>query len=115
MNDINISSDLIRGNMDAILLRVLLKKDSYGYEIIKTIWSDSGERYELKEPSLYSCLKRLEAQGAIEAYWGDESLGGRRKYYRITESGKKLYDNALHAWKNASELINLLIEGDNKE
>ncbi|QAA33191.1 PadR family transcriptional regulator [Clostridium manihotivorum] len=105
-----ISSDLIRGNIDTIILRVLYDGDSYGYEIIKTISKSSEGRYELKEPSLYTSLKRLESQKLIESYWGDESQGGRRKYYRITQLGKETYERSLEAWKFAKDLIDKLIE-----
>lgn len=110
MNENNISSDLIRGNIDTIILRVLSDGDSYGYEIIKTISKNSENKYELKEPSLYTSLKRLESQRLIESYWGDESQGGRRKYYKITEIGKETYEKSLLAWKIARELIDKLIE-----
>jgi PadR family transcriptional regulator PadR len=105
-----ISSDLIRGNIDTIILRVLYDGDNYGYEIIKTISKKSEGKYELKEPSLYTSLKRLESQKLIESYWGDESQGGRRKYYRITELGKETYERSLEAWKVAKDLIDRLIE-----
>ncbi len=110
MNENIVSSDLIRGNIDAIILCVLLEGDSYGYEIIKTIFSKSGGIYELKEPSLYTSLKRLEGQGLVEAYWGDESQGGRRKYYKITSPGKAVYAQSLAAWKTARDVIDRLIE-----
>ena len=110
MNEGYISSDLIRGNIDAIILRVLCEGDNYGYEIIKAIARNSGGVYELKEPSLYTSLKRLEGQKLIESYWGDESQGGRRKYYKVTMAGIKSYEDALYAWKQARELINKLIE-----
>lgn len=105
----NISSDFIRGNIDTIILRVLSKGDTYGYEIIKTIFQDSKGRYELKEPSLYTSLKRLEAQCLIEAYWGDETQGGRRKYYRITQFGEETYKQSLIAWQIARQLLDELI------
>ncbi len=106
----SISGDLIRGNIDTIILKVLFYKDNYGYEIIKTIKEDSGGLYELKEPTLYSSLKRLEGQGMIESYWGNETQGGRRKYYKITEEGRNLYRKNYKAWKNARDLIDILIE-----
>lgn len=105
-----ISSDLIRGHIDTIILRVLMDEDNYGYEIIKAIRFLSDGRYELKEPSLYTSLKRLEKQGLIESYWGDESQGGRRKYYRITPSGRILFAKALEEWQTARALISRLIE-----
>ena len=110
MNENSISSDLIRGNIDTIILRVLCDGDNYGYEIIKTISKNSEGKYELKEPSLYTSLKRLESQKFIESYWGDESQGGRRKYYKITEGGKENYQKSLSAWKFARDLIDKLIE-----
>lgn len=110
MNESNISSDLIRGNIDTIILCVLCDGDNYGYEIIKTISKNSEGKYELKEPSLYTSLKRLESQKLIESYWGDESQGGRRKYYKITEFGVETYEKSLAAWKIGKDLIDKLIE-----
>ena len=115
MNETTISSDLIRGNIDTIILRVLIGKDDYGYEIIKTISKNSSGKYELKEPSLYTSLKRLESQKLIESYWGDESQGGRRKYYHITSIGKETYKKSLTAWKTAKDLIDTLIEGNDHD
>ncbi|MFD1175031.1 PadR family transcriptional regulator [Paenibacillus puldeungensis] len=106
----SISRDLIRGHIDTIILRVLLEGDNYGYEIMKAISSISQGQYELKEPSLYTSLKRLESQRLIESYWGEESQGGRRKYYRITPAGTDTYRTSLSAWKTARVLIDLLIE-----
>lgn len=110
MNESVISRDLIRGHIDTIILRVLLEGDNYGYEIMKFISVISQGRYELKEPSLYTSLKRLEAQRLIASYWGEESQGGRRKYYKITPAGTEVYRTNLSAWKISRELIDLLIE-----
>lgn len=111
MVDRDISSDLIRGHIDAIILRVLVDGDNYGYEIMKAVGASSGGEYELKEPSLYACLKRLEKQGYIESYWGDETRGGRRKYYRITQSGVSSYQAALDEWAVAKRIIDKLLGG----
>lgn len=104
------NSDLVRGSIDTIILRVLLEGDNYGYQIIKEIYLKSGKEFELKEPTLYTALRRLEAQGALESYWGEESLGGRRKYYRITEAGKVLFNENYRAWQAVKSLIDRLTE-----
>ncbi|MEG1061348.1 MAG: PadR family transcriptional regulator [Oscillospiraceae bacterium] len=111
MSEQSINSDLIRGHIDTIILKILLNGDNYGYEIIKAVLVNSGGEYDLKEPSLYTSLKRLEKQGHIESYWGDESQGGRRKYYHITESGKSAFENALSEWIIAQKIINQLLQG----
>ncbi len=105
-----ISSELIRGNIDTVILRVLLDGDNYGYEIIKTIFKKSNGKYELKEPSLYTSLKRLESNKMIQSYWGDESQGGRRKYYRITEAGIEAFHRNAESWRIAKMLIDQLID-----
>ncbi|MFT4006686.1 MAG: PadR family transcriptional regulator [Lacrimispora sp.] len=86
-----LSSDLLRGHTDTIVLSCLLKQDRYGFEIYNWILERTGEEYELKETTLYSSYKRLERDGYITSYWGDETQGARRKYYHITENGCRLY------------------------
>ena len=81
------AADLLRGHTDTIVLGVLRRQDSYGFEIYKTIRDATGGSYEIKEATLYATFRRLERDGLVEAYWGDESQGGRRKYYRITDRG----------------------------
>jgi PadR family transcriptional regulator, regulatory protein PadR len=109
MGDTVYNSDLVRGSIDTIILSVLLKEDNYGYKIIKEIYSKSGNCFELKEPTLYSSLRRLEAQKMIESYWGEETQGGRRKYYRITEPGRELYFRNFEEWQVARDMIDRLI------
>ena len=111
MPEQNINSDLIRGHIDTIILKILKEGDNYGYEIIKAVSVNSGNEYELKEPSLYTSLKRLEKQGYILSYWADESHGSPRKYYHITESGKTAYEKALAEWLHAQKIITMLLLG----
>ena len=109
MNNIKLTSDLLRGHTDTIILKLLIDGDKYGYEISKLVAELSGNNYELKEATMYSSLKRLENDSNIISYWGDESQGGRRKYYRITSSGRKLYVLNRQNWDNAqATLANLL-------
>lgn len=106
-----ISTDLIRGHTDTIILNVLRQGESYGYEIYKTIIELSGNQYELKEATLYTAFRRLEKEGYVISYWGDETQGGRRKYYRITEEGITHYKQSIDDWLFAKEVLNKLIEG----
>lgn len=105
-------SDLIRGNIDAIILCTLADGDSYGYEILKDIATASRGEYEMKEPSLYTSLKRLEGQGCVEGYWGDETQGARRKYYRITATGRTELTEATARWVRVRRIIDMLLKQD---
>ncbi|HYF82922.1 MAG TPA: PadR family transcriptional regulator [Clostridia bacterium] len=109
MVDNKISSDLLRGHTDTIILRLLLDGDKYGYQITKLIYSNSSGEYELKESTMFSSLKRLESEGGVTSYWGDESQGGRRKYYRITERGKSIYSENKMNWDNAKRILDQLL------
>ena len=84
----DISSDLIRGHINTIILRSLFDGDKYGLEIINEITHKSGGLYTLREPTLYSALKRLESLKYVESYYGDYSNGGRRKYFRLSDAGR---------------------------
>ena len=109
MTDNKISSDLLRGHTDTIILKLLLDGDKYGYEISKLIQTNSSGEYELKEATMYSSLKRLEADGNITSYWGDETQGGRRRYYRITKNGKQAYAENKSNWEYAKRVLDNLL------
>jgi DNA-binding PadR family transcriptional regulator len=109
---LSITSDLIRGHTETIILSHLCAKESYGYEINKSIQEKSGGVYELKEATLYGAFRRLEESGAIQSYWGDETTGARRRYYRITDRGRQFYRESLAEWRSARSLINKLIRQD---
>ncbi len=81
-----------KGNIESIILNALYNGDKYGYEIAKEIKEKTENRYEIKQPTLYGYLKRLEEQNLIKFYWGEESHGGRRKYYCLTSYGKSVYE-----------------------
>lgn len=102
-------SDVIRGYTDTIILARLREGDSYGYEINKAIKEISDEEFELKEATLYTAFQRLEKEGYIVSYWGDETTGARRKYYTITKKGIQLYEENVGDWKRIKEMIENLL------
>jgi PadR family transcriptional regulator PadR len=104
-----LTSDLIRGHTDTMVLKLLQEKDMYGYEIVKEIFKRSDNQYELKEITLYSSLKRLQTDKYIISYWGDESKGGRRKYYNITDSGNELYKTKRENWEYSKDVLDKLL------
>ena len=110
----SIAGDLIRGHTDAIILARLLRGDSYGYEINKTISTLSAGRFELKEATLYTAFKRLEESGCIASYWGDSGAGARRRYYTITPAGKQASRRLLEEWLETKEIMDKLLATEEK-
>lgn len=105
----SIAADLIRGHTDTVILAQLKKGDSYGYQINKYIKQCTDGEYELKEATLYTAFKRLETNGCISSYWGNENTGARRKYYSITPMGEAVYSKLLDEWNTAKRLIDNLV------
>ena len=105
----SISADLIRGHINTIILRSLYDIDKYGYEIINEIEEKSKGQYTLKQPTLYSALKRLESQDYVTSYWGGASSGGRRKYFQITDKGKAVVEHNRAEWEYSRTVIDSLI------
>jgi len=104
------AADLLRGHTDTIVLGVLRARDRYGFEIYKAIRDATGGDYEIKEATLYAAYRRLVKDGLVEAYWGDESQGGRRKYYRITDAGRAVYRRNVDAWVATRSTIDSLLD-----
>jgi PadR family transcriptional regulator, regulatory protein PadR len=103
------SSDLLRGHTDTIVLGTLRDTERYGFEIYKTIRDATGGDYEIKEATLYATFRRLVKDGLVDAYWGDETQGGRRKYYRITDAGRAVYTKNVADWNATQRIINTLL------
>lgn len=101
-----ISSDVIRGYNDLIVLSLLLEKDSYGYEISGEIEKRTEKNYVIKETTLYSTFNRLEKNGYIASYYGNETFGRRRTYYTITSSGRAYYSEKCTEWVQTQKVIN---------
>lgn len=104
------AADLLRGHTETIVLAVLSRGESYGFEIFKTIRDATGGAYEIKEATLYASYRRLLKDGLVEAYWGDETQGGRRKYYRITDAGQAVYRDNVRAWELTRGIIDSLLD-----
>ena len=105
----SISSDTLRGHTDTIILTQLIRGDNYGYEINKNIQQRTAGAYGFKEATLYTAFKRLEQNGFITSYWGEDGPGARRRYYSITEAGRRQWAENIEEWNNTRALLEALI------
>ncbi|MBC1435972.1 PadR family transcriptional regulator [Paenilisteria rocourtiae] len=105
-----IRSDILRGHVDSIILRILAEGDSYGYEISKQISERTGDRFQIKEATLYAVFQRLEKKLLIESYFGERSHGGKRKYYTITSLGRAYLREMAREWQEIKGIMNLFLE-----
>ncbi|MBK3496428.1 PadR family transcriptional regulator [Viridibacillus sp. YIM B01967] len=103
--------EIMKGSIDILLLSLVAKQDMYGYEMVKSLKVNSSELYNMSEGTLYPALKRLETKGWLTSYWQTPDTGSRRKYYQITEDGKKELQKKLKEWSQINSLINVCSEG----
>ena len=112
MDNSNVNIDLIRGHVDTIILKSLYLEDKYGYEILNEIKDKSKGMYTLKQPTLYSCLRRLEKQGYIRSYKGDTSNGAQRVYYSLQPAGRAFLESDQHQWEFSRTIIDSLLSDE---
>jgi PadR family transcriptional regulator PadR len=103
--NIQINKDLIAASSTPIVLAILAEGDSYGYAIIKRVRELSGGRMEWTDGMLYPVLHRLERLGHIESRWETAESGRRRKYYRITPSGRTQLAEQRKQWETVEETM----------
>ena len=93
------NKDLIAASSTPIVLAILAEADSYGYAILQRVRELSGGRMEWTDGMLYPVLHRLERLGHVEARWEVAESGRRRKYYRITPSGRAQLTEDRRQWE----------------
>lgn len=110
-DSMNNSGEYIRGFTDYIILSILSKFDSYGYEITKIIDTVSKSNFQLTEATLYFALKRLQEDGKITSYAEKNKKGMTRKFYRITSSGIESLKSFRNDWKIIEHNLTNLVGG----
>ena len=106
-----IDKSLISGNTDMLVLRLLKDKDMYGYQIIEELARQSNRIFELKAGTLYPLLHLLEQKKYLEAYDGETVAGKTRKYYKITDDGRKHLEARQAVWENYTLAVNNVLSG----
>jgi len=110
-----ISSEVIRGFIDSIILQVLNVEDNYGYQISQEIEMKTKGTYVIKEATLYASFKRLETKGFISSYMGEITHGRERKYYHLTDLGNQYLTEKKDEWAESKKMIDLfLTKGDSE-
>lgn len=98
-------------NIDMLILRILKEEDMYGYELIQKLDHMSNSKFVLKAGTIYPLLHTLEKEGYIIFYERQAEAGKIRKYYSITEEGKKCLDDKIQNWKEYSSIVNYVLWG----
>jgi PadR family transcriptional regulator PadR len=104
-------SRLLWGMLDMLILDVISRGPTYGYQIAQTVMSQSKGYFDLKEGSLYPALHRLERQKWLTSYWEDVEEGRRRKFYKITPAGRKTLEDKRDEWSRFTSSVESVLGG----
>lgn len=104
-----INSNLMRGVVDSIVLRLVSQRAMYGYEIIKVVNQETQNAFEWKEGTLYPCLHRLENDSMIVSEWITADNRRPRKYYSITKKGEGALEKRVDEWTVFSQSVNAML------
>ena len=104
-------SQMKKGVLDMLVLKLLESDEKYGYQIISELKEKSNNRFLLKEGTLYPILYRLEDDKFVESRW-NEAVGKKvpRKYYVITEEGKKALKEIQTLWLDINHSAMMIME-----
>jgi PadR family transcriptional regulator PadR len=108
MGGIFMDMQIKRGLLDVCVLAAIKNADSYGYQIIK----DMSPYVEISESTLYPILRRLESGELLRAY-SVEHNGRLRKYYSITELGRKRISDFGEEWKQIVSVYEFITQEEN--
>jgi PadR family transcriptional regulator PadR len=100
-----ISKNLIAASTKPIILSLLYKKESYGYQILRRIRQVAGGRPAWSSAMLYPVLHRLEKDGLIRSQWKLSEEGRMRKYYVLTDLGRKEFAIEKEQWVSVHEVL----------
>jgi transcriptional regulator len=87
-----------KGSADLLILALVDERPVHGYDIARLLDERSGGTLRFTLASLYDTLYRLEERGHIRGRWVERSGQRRRRYYRMTESGKKILAAQREDW-----------------
>ena len=98
----------LKGTLPTLILEVLVHQPSHGYRISQKIKQSSDCLLDFKEGTLYPALHKLENEGSVESYEGAEN-GRARRYYRITQSGRKALNQDRAEWRQISRAVSTIL------
>src|SRR5882672_9563645 len=105
-----LSRELLKGSITLLVLKLLLKRPMYGYEIIQEAHHRSKKTFELNEGTLYPSLHQLERGGFLDSKWVVADSGRKRKYYSLTAKGRERAQAEEKGWEAFTGIINMILK-----
>ena len=108
-----IERELVAASTEPLILSLLTKGESYGYELIQDVKRLSGDKIQWTDGMLYPVLHRMEDNGWIKSRWVEIENGRKRKYYSIKKGGHQALKEKREQWTVISSVLGGLWKGQN--
>lgn len=108
----NAKAQMRKGVLEMCVLAVIAGRETYPPEIIEKL---EGTQLVVKEGTLYPLLIRLKNDGLVDYIWREGVKGPPRKYFTITEDGRKFLDELTSGWNELVQVVNHTIEHHSSE
>jgi PadR family transcriptional regulator, regulatory protein PadR len=102
--------ELMGASSGLLVLSVLAKESSYGYEIVNALNSAGMGTFIWQEGTVYPILHKLEQQKLLRSQWQDAASGRRRKYYYITAKGREVLAEGKEHWDILDKILTQMTE-----
>ena len=99
-----------KGVIELCILSILNVRDMYGYELSEYI----SRQIDISDGTVYPILRKLKADGLVKTYLSEESGGPPRKYYSITETGRKQFNSDRKEWIDFTDTVDKILKGDSQ-
>lgn len=106
-----VDKGMLAGNTTMLILKLLENKDMYGYQMIDELSKKSDNTFNLKAGTLYPILHNLEREGVVSSYDDSADSERVRKYYHLTNKGKRLLNDKQSEWTAYSKAVNQVLHG----
>ena len=103
-------AELLQGTLDLLILKTLALEPMHGFGISQRIQQISNDVFQVNQGSLYPALHRLEQKGWIESDWGTTENNRKAKYYKLTRSGRKQFQEEEKQWLEVSAAISRILQ-----
>lgn len=100
-----------KGVIELCVLSILARQDCYGYDVSEYI----SKRIDISDGTVYPILRKLKSDGLVTTYLQEASGGPPRKYYKLTDIGRRQYLSDRTEWLGFVETVKTMLEDDNDD
>lgn len=106
-------SQLLRGALEYCVLALLRDQERYGFELVRTLGDVDG--LVTSEGTIYPLLSRLRRDGLVDTTWRESAAGPPRRYYRLTNAGRRALDEFAADWARFRSAVDMIVSGNGRK